>query len=119
MKITKTYATVHIRHMKDSLPFYEQLTGQLVEKQWESVELGLEFAIVGSFVLVAGSEQALALVEGIHHIFYVDSILEFQEFFAAKGVERIRGPITNEAGTLIVVRYPDGQIQEYLEPHAE
>jgi predicted enzyme related to lactoylglutathione lyase len=102
--------------MNDAIPFYEKLVGVPCETRWESPDLNLEFAVVGQFVLVAGADEALASVSDIHSIVMVDSLQEFQEFFANNGVQILRGPITNPIGTLLIVKHPDGQVIEYMEP---
>ncbi|NBD27443.1 VOC family protein [Paenibacillus glycinis] len=68
-------------------------------------------------MLVAGTDEALASVTDIHSILFVDSLREFMDFFAASGVPILRGPLTNPIGTLIIVKHPDGQAVEYLQPH--
>ncbi|MBW7453181.1 hypothetical protein ACFOLF_11490 [Paenibacillus sepulcri] len=100
------------------MPYYEKLVGKSCEKRWNAPEINLEFSVVGQFVLVAGTDEALSFVSDIHNILYVDSLKDFQNFFAENGVSILRGPISNPVGTLIVVKHPDGSVLEYLEPYS-
>lgn len=77
--------------------------------------MNLEIASVGNFLLLSGSEKALAPFKATIATFVVDSLDEFAADFKENGLPFIPEPKQVPTGKNMTVQHPDGAIVEYVE----
>jgi hypothetical protein len=120
MKILKTMFRHYVssEQLDAAVAFYEQLQRQECERRLSFAEVGIEVAVVGSFILLAGSDSALAPVRHIQAAFVVDSVDAFSEWLRTQGADVPTGVHESAVGRNITVRHADGFIAEYFEASA-
>ncbi|HAS01738.1 hypothetical protein EGH10_08350 [Brevibacillus laterosporus] len=72
--------------------------------------MNLEIASVGNFLLLSGSEKALAPFKATIATFVVDSLDEFAADFKENGLSFIPEPKQVPTGKSMTVQHPDGAI---------
>ncbi len=60
MKVLQAYVRVYVRDLNTSRPFYEQLLGEAASAQFTYEAAGLEQAVIGPILTLAGTDQVLA-----------------------------------------------------------
>ncbi|WP_157452878.1 VOC family protein [Brevibacillus sp. SKDU10] len=77
--------------------------------------MNLEIASVGNFLLLSGSEKALAPFKATIATLVIDSLDEFAAYFKENGFPFIRKPKQVPTGKNMTVQHLDGAIVEYVE----
>jgi hypothetical protein len=75
----------------------------------------VEAAQIGSFLLLAGPEQALEPFKNTQANLLVDSIEEWKGFLLKRGATIIEGPKQAATGLEMRVRHPDGVQIKYVQ----
>ena len=117
MKILQVYARIYVTELEPALAFYESLTGQKTDLRFQYPAAELELASVGPFLILAGSEEALAPFRETLATFRVDSVEEFREHLTKKGTLVIRDVKRVPTGSNMTVQHPDGSRFEYVQHH--
>ena len=117
MKILQTYVRIYVTELDPALVFYESLTGLQTDLRFAYPELELELASVGHFLILAGSEEALAPFRETKATFRVDSLEEFRSYLTKSGARIIRGVKRVPTGSNMTVQHPDGSRFEYVQHH--
>lgn len=99
-----------------TITFYETLQGIRCDKRLSFPERGIEVAIVGAFVLLAGSDSALEEVRDPQALLVVDDIDAVLDWISAQGATLLHGPQEAPGGLNATVAHPDGLIAEYYQP---
>jgi predicted enzyme related to lactoylglutathione lyase len=115
MPILATYARVYVDDLDTALPSLVALTG--VQPQWRGGFADLELAGVGRFLLIAGTDQALAPYRETQATAVVSDLAALQETLAAYGAQIIDGPLHAPNGPGLTARHADGSVVEYIQWH--
>ncbi|GCE45768.1 hypothetical protein EI42_02813 [Thermosporothrix hazakensis] len=117
MKILSTLLRVYLKaeHLDESIAFYEKLYSQPCTLRFQYAEMGLELAQVGSMLLIAGSEQALAPFRATQATYLVDSLEAFRSVLLEAHGEILKEPQRVPTGMNMLARHPDGTIVEYVQ----
>ncbi|WP_369367971.1 VOC family protein [Streptomyces sp. CG4] len=113
MKALVTLARLYVTDLDEALPALRELTGQDVRTRFSYGEV--ELASIGGFLLVAGSEQALAPFRDVQSTVLVDTLDGLQALLAEHGGELLDGPNEVPTGRNATVRHPGGVVLEYVE----
>jgi predicted enzyme related to lactoylglutathione lyase len=115
MKILRTLARVYTSSLDSTLMFYENLTGTTAGSRFTMASAGLELAVIGDLLIIAGMEDALRPFRATDATFLVDSLEEYHRFLTSQGGTILRSPQEVPTGINMTVRHPDGLIIEYVE----
>ncbi|MGW1171774.1 VOC family protein [Streptomyces sp. NPDC002550] len=113
MKALATLARLYVDDLDRALPALRELTGQEVRTRFSYG--AVEVASIGGFLLVAGSEQALAPFREVQSTVLVDDLDGLHALVAAHGGEVLDGPREVPTGRNATVRHPGGVVLEYVE----
>jgi hypothetical protein len=109
---------VAAERLDETITFYARLQSVECERRLSFPNVGIDVAVVGSFILLAGSDDALAQIRHVQAAFIVDSIDEFSRWLNAQGLE-VSALHESHAGRNITVCHKDGFVAEYFEPRAD
>jgi predicted enzyme related to lactoylglutathione lyase len=117
MKVLQTITRLYVdcEQLEASIAFYESFFGEPCGVRESYPEIGVEAAQVGSFLLLAGSEQALAPFKNTQANLLVDSIEEWKDFLLKHGATIIEGPKQAPTGLEMRARHPDGAQIKYVQ----
>ena len=101
--------------LERTVTFYEKLQGKSCERRLSFPEMGIEVAVVGGFILLAGSEQALAPIRDAQAVLTVDSLDEAMLRIQEQGAVILHGPHDAPGGRNLTARHPDGLVVEYYQ----
>ena len=107
------------RNLDSAIARYEALTGERVEARFVMPERGLTIARLGPVTIIAGTEQALALLREVQATFTVDSLAEFEAHLRASGATILQPPSPTPAGENMVAKDVDGAVFEFVEPRSK
>ncbi|MFC8716380.1 VOC family protein [Kitasatospora sp. NPDC057198] len=116
MKVLATLARVYVDDLDRALPALRKLTGREDGKRFPYGDV--EIASIGGFLLVAGTEEALAPFRDVQSTVLVDDLDGLHALLAAHGGELLSGPNLVPTGRNAVVRHPGGVVLEYVEHSA-
>lgn len=102
--------------LDSTIDFYSRLQGVPCERRLSFAKTGIEVAVVGAFILLAGAEEALAAVRHVQATFIVDSLDEFASWLAKNGAQVLTQLHRSPVGFNVTVRHADGFIAEYFQP---
>lgn len=105
-------------HLDATVAFYEQLQGIKSERRISLTELGIEVEVVGAFIVLGGSDEALEPFRSATALLVVEDLDETLEWALARGAELLHGPQDAPGGRNATVRNPDGLVAEYYQPTA-
>jgi hypothetical protein len=124
MRIFRTTAPVILvttEQLEESVAFYERLFGQQSRARFKNPAGTLDLVLVGSLLLIGGSETALEARKAMKAAFVVDSLSEWQEALRHRGAVIVEepkpGPIGKQGpvGTYMFVKHPGGTLFEYIQ----
>ena len=113
MTVLATYARVYVDDLDAALPTFVELTGEQPELRF--VYRDLELASIGSYLLIAGTDEALAPYRDTHATAIVASVEEILELVERTGAKVVDGPNEVPTGRNLTVRHPGGAIIEYVQ----
>ena len=118
MPVLKTMHRLYVARdqLESSVAFYEAIQDVCCERRLSFESMGIEVAVVGSFILLAGSDEALAPVRHIQAALIVDALDAYAQRLRELGATFFGETHENAAGRHVAVRHPDGLIVEYFEP---
>lgn len=102
--------------LEDTVIFYEKLQGKSCERRLSFSEVGIEVAVVGGFIVLAGSDQAFAPIRDVQALLIVDSLDEAVVDLQGRGTVILHGPHGAPGGRNFTARHPDGLVVEYYQP---
>ncbi|PKL58471.1 MAG: glyoxalase [Methanomicrobiales archaeon HGW-Methanomicrobiales-5] len=115
MKILTIMTRIYSENRDTTVRFYETLTGQTCSLRFAMPDAGLELAQVGTFLIIAGSEDALKPFRSTTATFLVDSVEEYFHFFTRNNIAIIRPPRPVPTGVNMTIQHPEGTIIEYVQ----
>ncbi|MFF1404467.1 hypothetical protein [Streptomyces sp. NPDC058294] len=113
--VLATFARVYVDDLEAALPTFVELTGE--QPRLRFTYRGLDLATVGDYLLLAGSEEALAPYRGTHATTVVESIDHILRITERHGGEILEGPDEVPTGRNLTVRHPGGATIEYVQFH--
>lgn len=116
MTVLATLARVYVDDLDVALPTFVELTGE--QPGMRFTYRGLDLASIGGYLLLAGSEEALAPYRGTHATAIVESLDRILTISEQYGGEILDGPNEVPTGRNLTVRYPGGATLEYVQFHA-
>lgn len=120
MRILKKSFRRHVESscLEETVTFYERLEGVTCERRIRIEQAGIDIALVGDFIILAGPEAVISQLRGVQATFTVDSLDEFVAALPAQGAELMSPPKSSAAGRNATVRHPDGLVVEYYEKNS-
>ncbi|MEU6669629.1 hypothetical protein [Streptomyces sp. NPDC046727] len=114
--VLATLARVYVEDLDVALPTFVELTGERPRLRFTYD--GLDLASVGGYLLLAGTEEALAPYRGTHATTIVESLDEVLRITEQHGGTILDGPNEVPTGRNLTVRHPGGATIEYVQFHA-
>ena len=121
MQIYKILTRIFVgsTELENSIHFYEKLFGEKCKLRFKYSEKELELAMIGSILLISGSEDRLKPFTETKVTLLVDSIDEFLEFLRTHDSTILEYQKSVPTGKNMRVKHPDGLIAEYVEHKTE
>lgn len=94
--------------------FYEQLQDVVADAGFPFPEAGLRLAMVGAFLLIEGTPEALAPFTSTTGTLLVDDVHPYYEKLVAAGAEIIFPLQVVPTGAAFNAIHPDGSVVEYV-----
>jgi hypothetical protein len=116
VKVLNTLARLYVDDLDRALPALRRLTGQDVRMRFPHA--GVEVAGIAGFLVVAGTDGALAPFRDVQSTVLVDSLDGLQDLVDSHGGEILSGPAQVPTGRNATVRHPGGVVIEYVEHSA-
>ncbi|MEU8761467.1 hypothetical protein [Streptomyces sp. NPDC048659] len=116
MKALTTLARLYVDDVDRALPALRELTGEEVGLRFPYA--GVEVAVIGGFLLVAGTEEALAPFRAVQSTVLVDDLDGLPALLDTHGGELLAGPQEVPTGRNAMVRHAGGVVLEYVEHRA-
>ncbi|MEV2255238.1 hypothetical protein AB0I94_32500 [Streptomyces sp. NPDC050147] len=113
MTVLATLARVYVDDLEVALPTFVELTGE--QPRLRFAYRGLNLASIGGYLLLAGSEEALAPYRGTHATAIVESIDQILSITEQHGGEILDGPNEVPTGRNLTVQHPGGATIEYVQ----
>ncbi|MDI2128594.1 hypothetical protein [Yinghuangia seranimata] len=113
MSVLATLARVYVDDLDTALPTFLQLTGE--EPRLRFAYRDLELASVGGYLLLAGTDEALAPYRGTHATTLVDDLDAVLRLARDQDADILDGPNDVPTGRNLTVRHPGGATIEYVE----
>ncbi|GAA2144076.1 VOC family protein [Actinomadura napierensis] len=113
MKALSTLARLYVDDLDRALPTICDLTGREPSARFSYGDV--ELAAVGGFLLVAGTEEALAPYRDVQSTVLVDDLDAVPNLVKRHGGEITSGPNQVPTGRNLTARHPGGAIIEYVE----
>ena len=117
MKVLATLARLYVDDLDRALPALRDLTGDEGGRRFAYG--GVEVAGIGGFLLVSGTDEALAPFRDVQSTVLVDDLDGVQTLLNARGGEILSGPNHVPTGRNAIVRHPGGVVFEYVEHTAQ
>lgn len=97
-----------------AIAFYEDLQGVAHDMRFDFPEKRLTLAAVGAFLLLEGSDEALAPFRSTTGTLLVDDIEPYHRRLLAAGAQIIFGPARAPTGACFNALLPDGTVVEFV-----
>lgn len=116
----QTQARVLIRvfvgpgQLESSVRFYEALQGLKADGGFPFPEAGLRLAMVGAFLLIEGTDEALAPFKSTTGTLLVDDVQPYYDKLVAAGAEIVFPLQVVPTGAAFNAVHPDGTVVEYV-----
>src|SRR5262249_13472638 len=117
-RITAPVLTVDQERFEDTIGFYQRLLGEEVRARLKNPTGRLDFALVGSMLVIGGAPEDLASRRDLKATFVVDSLDQWRDQMGRIGAEIVEGPAPGPmsagraVGRFMFVRHPDGSLFE-------
>lgn len=115
LKILQVLNRFYVEDIERVINAYKSLLRAKTCLRFEYKEIGLELALIGTILIIAGSEEALKPYRETKATFIVSSIDGFKKILLENGSVIIRDIKQVPTGKNMTVRHPDGIIIEYVE----
>lgn len=100
--------------LESSVRFYEQLQGVAADGGFPFPQAGLRLAMVGAFLLIEGSAEALAPFTSTSATLLVDDVQPYYDKLVAAGAKIIFPLQLVPTGAAFNAIHPDGTVVEYV-----
>ncbi|WP_085044260.1 VOC family protein [Ensifer aridi] len=102
------------RELEQSVGFYEQLQDVVADGCFPFPEVGLRLAMVGAFLLIEGTPEALAPFASTTGTLLVDDVRPYYDKLVSAGAEIIFPLQEVPTGAAFNAVHPDGTVVEYV-----
>ncbi|MFY0407996.1 VOC family protein [Solicola sp. PLA-1-18] len=99
----------------DAIDFYEELQGVRADAIFPYPEVGLSLAMVGSFLVVSGTDEALVPFRSTTGTLLVDEVQPYRDRLVAAGGRIVKPLHEVPTGSGLTVEHPDGTVVEYVQ----
>ena len=103
------------KELENTIQFYEELQRTICVRRLQVAGAGIEVAVVGSFIVLAGGQKALEPVRDVQAVFFVESLDDAVVWLKQKGASIVHGPKEAIGGRNLKARHPDGLVVEYYQ----
>ncbi|KQM75748.1 VOC family protein [Xylophilus sp. Leaf220] len=100
--------------LERSVRFYENLQGVAADGGFPFSEVGLRLAMVGAFLLIEGTPEALAPFTATTGTLLVDDVRPYYDRLVAAGAQILFPLREVPTGAAFNARHPDGAVVEYV-----
>lgn len=114
MQIFRTYARVYATDLDAVLAPLSTVSDEPITSRF-TMPNGLELAVVGQVLVVAGDERALEPYTATAATLIVDDLDECQARLSQTGAQIVRGPQAVPTGRNLTAKLPGGVQLEYVE----
>lgn len=113
---TRTLIRIFIQpgQLEEAIHYYEQLQDVRSDAFFPFPEANLYLAMVGSFLIIEGSDEQLAPFRATTGTLLVDDVKPYYEKFLAEGAEIVGAIRDVPTGRGFTVRHRDGSVIEYV-----
>lgn len=101
-----------------TVEFYQALLGQPAARRFTYAAAGLELAMVGPMLIIAGPEEALEPFRATAVTYLVDDLAAFARCLPQLGAQVLEPPKEVPTGWNLRARHPDGLLVEYVQHRA-
>ena len=115
MQIIKIVMPIYVNELEKAISFYEDLLQTKIGTRFYYAEKKLDIAVIGQFLLISGTDEALADVRNISVTFLVDNIQTYKDWLLVNGAAIIQDIIEVPTGYNMIVKQPDGTVAEYVQ----
>jgi predicted enzyme related to lactoylglutathione lyase len=115
MRVIKSLTRLYVNNIDKAIAYYEKLLNSKCSLHFSYKEVGLELAQIGSFLILAGTDEKLKKFKDTKATLLVDSVIEFKEYLSKHGSEIIRDIREVPTGYNLTMKNPDGVILEYVQ----
>lgn len=115
LRILKVMTPIYVNDLEGILPFYEDLLQAKAGNRFYYTAKQLDIAVVGQFLLIGGTNEALANVRNISVSFLVDDISAYKDWLLNNDTVICQDILKVPTGRNMIVKLPDGTIAEYVE----
>lgn len=117
MEILGTLHRVYVaaQEMEATIGFYQSLLGRPTGLRFHHADTGLDLALVGPVLILAGTEESLAPYRATAATFLVDSLDDFARLLPELGAQVLEPPREVPTGWNLRARHPDGLVVEYVQ----
>lgn len=112
----RTLIRIYVRPgtLAETIGYYERLQGVEADAFFPFPEVRLYLAMVGSFLILEGSDDDLRPFRETTGTLLVDDVEPYHDRFVREGAEIIRPIREVPTGRAFNVRHPDGAVIEYV-----
>jgi len=114
MVVLASFARVYVSNIDDGIVLFQRSPGELPRLRFSHAS-GLELALVGDVLILAGPHEVLAGFRETQVTLVVDDLDEALTEAHARNGTMVRGPAEQATGRNATVRYPGGAVVEYVE----
>lgn len=117
MTIKAVYTRVFVSEdrLAETIKFYEGLFDEPVRLRFTHAKAGLELALAGQVLIIAGPAERLAPFRATAATFVVDSVDDYRAVLEKAGADILEPPAATPTGRNMRARHPDGVLIEYVE----
>jgi hypothetical protein len=113
-EVLATLARLYVGDLDRSLPLLRELTGGPPALRF-TLRPGVEIAVLGRFLVIAGSADELEPLRRTQATVVVSSLAGVRGLLEAHGASLLRGPAEVPTGVALTARHTDGSVVEYVE----
>lgn len=118
MKVIQTLVRIYVNDIDTAIEFYEKLLNEKCASRFVYQQASLELACISDFLIIAGTEAALAPFRSTSATMLVDSLEEYRKYLTDSDCTIIRDIQKVPTGYNMTIKHNDGTIIEYVEHNA-
>lgn len=118
MAVLASFARVYVAAIEEGIGLFRQTPQELPRLRF-SLPTGLEIALVGDVLVLAGPAEVLGPVRTTQVTLIVDDLTTALAVGQSRSGQLVRGPFQAPTGQSATVAYPGGAVVEYVEWNSE
>ncbi|MGQ5638248.1 MULTISPECIES: VOC family protein [unclassified Streptomyces] len=112
MEILGASLRICVDDLETAIPFYERLAAGRALRFERG---GVQVAAIGSFLLMSGPEEELAILRKVTATIAVKDVEEAHRLLTELGARVLAGPVPTPVGRNLLAMHPDGSVFEYVD----